>query len=594
MIVNERYLTRFYYASMVIVLVVAIMFVAVQPVSADPPYEGAPGARSVMVGGELFLGGNYIELGISAWGDFGTVGARPENFYGTDTRSNIGMSVDHDGFNHGYDYRADYFLPGSPEERFAVGYKVGEVTHANSNCPLCYVEPNTAMPTTITDQSSGDLLEATVVSTWEGTMEITQVISFTVNQKFFRNEVTLKNISGTAWDGARYMRTFDPDNTWDVSGEYVTDNTVTHTIAEDDKAVVKAETWCDDDLVYLAFDSRAPIFLYSTDPAAVASVFGFYNLDPYESEAYDDPHPKGETWRADVAITMTWDSGPLDIDESRTFVYYTSLDERDFEEVEEEIATTLTIDSSQGGSVTTPGEGDPVGTYDQGDVVHLVAAPDTGYHFVNWTGDTGEIANVNEASTTITMEGDYSITANFEDIAAQCIQTATDTGSACVTPSHGTMEDLLAVPAVSPAPRGVSFPHGMFEFEITGLDPGETVNVTIELPQPVPEGTVWWKHDGTRWYSLPNLNDNNVLGQGDNIMVIELTDGGLGDADGVADGTIVDPGGPGNPVPPLTVGWEGSPVNRLMVMAPWIALGAIMMAGATLLVVRRRRAQVQV
>jgi hypothetical protein len=34
-------------------------------------------------------------------------------------------------------------------------------------------------------------------------------------------------------------------------------------------------------------------------------------------------------------------------------------------------------------------------------------------HFVTWTGDITEIANVNFPSTTITMEGDYSIKANF-------------------------------------------------------------------------------------------------------------------------------------------------------------------------------------
>jgi uncharacterized repeat protein (TIGR02543 family) len=46
-------------------------------------------------------------------------------------------------------------------------------------------------------------------------------------------------------------------------------------------------------------------------------------------------------------------------------------------------------------------------------VVSLVAIPDAGYRFVNWTGDVGTITNVNAASTTITMNGDYSITANF-------------------------------------------------------------------------------------------------------------------------------------------------------------------------------------
>jgi len=72
----------------------------------------------------------------------------------------------------------------------------------------------------------------------------------------------------------------------------------------------------------------------------------------------------------------------------------------------------LTIDSTVGGNVTTPGEG-LFPDYDAGTVVDLVATPDAGYRFVNWTGDVGTIADVNAAATNITMNGDYSVTANF-------------------------------------------------------------------------------------------------------------------------------------------------------------------------------------
>ena len=76
----------------------------------------------------------------------------------------------------------------------------------------------------------------------------------------------------------------------------------------------------------------------------------------------------------------------------------------------------LTIASTAGGSVTMPGEG--VFSCDMCVVVNLVATPSSGYQFVNWTGDVGTIANVNAAVTTITLNGDYSITANFEAITA--------------------------------------------------------------------------------------------------------------------------------------------------------------------------------
>jgi len=71
----------------------------------------------------------------------------------------------------------------------------------------------------------------------------------------------------------------------------------------------------------------------------------------------------------------------------------------------------LTISSTEGGSVTSPGEG--TFTYDEGEVLDLVAEPEEGYRFVNWTGDVGTVANVNNATTTIVMDNHYSITANF-------------------------------------------------------------------------------------------------------------------------------------------------------------------------------------
>ena len=76
----------------------------------------------------------------------------------------------------------------------------------------------------------------------------------------------------------------------------------------------------------------------------------------------------------------------------------------------------LTISSTEGGSVTTPGEGRHHYCEEQGDRVNLVATPDAGYRFDRWTGDVGTIADVNDATTTITVNGDYSIKANFEEI----------------------------------------------------------------------------------------------------------------------------------------------------------------------------------
>lgn len=71
----------------------------------------------------------------------------------------------------------------------------------------------------------------------------------------------------------------------------------------------------------------------------------------------------------------------------------------------------LGISAMAGGSITTPGEGRF--THDSGMVVDLVATSPSGHKFAGETGDVDVIANVNAASTNITLNSDYCICAHF-------------------------------------------------------------------------------------------------------------------------------------------------------------------------------------
>jgi len=96
---------------------------------------------------------------------------------------------------------------------------------------------------------------------------------------------------------------------------------------------------------------------------------------------------------------------------------------------------SLSISSTAGGSVTAPGEG--VSIYEQGTVVSLVASPDSGYQFVNWIGDVGTIDSVSSASTNITMNHDYSITASFE-LPEYYLTISSTAGGSVISPGQGT------------------------------------------------------------------------------------------------------------------------------------------------------------
>lgn len=97
---------------------------------------------------------------------------------------------------------------------------------------------------------------------------------------------------------------------------------------------------------------------------------------------------------------------------------------------------SLTISSTSGGTVTTPGEGS-FGPYSYGTNVNLVALADSGYRFVSWTGHVGTLSDRYDPTTTIRMHGDYSIMANFA-VDDTCTLTLSSTrGGGVTTPGEG-------------------------------------------------------------------------------------------------------------------------------------------------------------
>jgi hypothetical protein len=115
---------------------------------------------------------------------------------------------------------------------------------------------------------------------------------------------------------------------------------------------------------------------------------------------------------------------------------------------------TLTIAGSAGGNVTTPGVGNF--TYYEGTVIYLLATPHAGYHFVDWSGNVSTISNVKRLATSITINGSYSIMANFEvDPPAQyMLAVMSAPGGSVIIPGEGTFTydvgtvvNLVAAPA---------------------------------------------------------------------------------------------------------------------------------------------------
>ncbi|GAB3537893.1 hypothetical protein GCM10027443_31690 [Pontibacter brevis] len=80
-------------------------------------------ADAQQVGGEAFLKGQYLEVGIAECGSFGTAGSAPAGYHPNMSGNRLGFVADAD--QNGWDigtppYNGEYFLPGSPEEGWGV------------------------------------------------------------------------------------------------------------------------------------------------------------------------------------------------------------------------------------------------------------------------------------------------------------------------------------------------------------------------------------------------------------------------------------------------------------------------------------------
>ncbi len=134
-------------------------------------------------------------------------------------------------------------------------------------------------------------------------------------------------------------------------------------------------------------------------------------------------------------------------------------------------------------------------------------------------------------------------------IANPAVASSSGTGTTTVTVDSGILVSLealaltdLPAAAQAEAPSDASFDDGLYRLIIDGVAVGGTVNVTLAVPTAFDAASdIYYKWDlANGWQSHPATNGADM-----NEIVLALTDGGAGDADGVANGQIVDPGGPG-------------------------------------------------
>jgi hypothetical protein len=145
-----------------------------------------------------------------------------------------------------------------------------------------------------------------------------------------------------------------------------------------------------------------------------------------------------------------------------------------------------------------------------------------------------------DAAATVAAKGKPSDTALVE----------TQAGVVTASISAGRFSRAASVEQPKQAPSDHIYPVGFLAFNVNQLEPGQTITLTLLLPEGVSAGS-FIKCAGPNGACAP------YPASAGNVVALELTDGGAGDGDGLADGVIHDPGAPANSLTPPDADGDG-------------------------------------
>jgi uncharacterized repeat protein (TIGR01451 family) len=172
-----------------------------------------------------------------------------------------------------------------------------------------------------------------------------------------------------------------------------------------------------------------------------------------------------------------------------------------------------------------------------------------------------------------------------------------DNGYVTIASPEGTaLLEVSASPAPMTLPMGVeALPQGLFDFTVEGLTPGDSVTVTLYLHASESELDGYWKYDEDTgsWTDVSSIATFGTAVISDTTVttvMLHLTDGGMGDLDGEANGTIVDPGAPSRAAPTsISLANFGQDASLAWQSLALLALLLVLLVGGAVTILQRRR-----
>lgn len=266
---------------------------------------------SQIEGSNVFLQGEYVEIGMNSCGVFGS-SALPTGVgllgvpYHINTGPGSGMILSGLGFicdsgaDGWADYCGDYFVPGSPVEGWCI--KIGSDSYINSD-QSCILND---IPGTITNYANNPSCDYQQAD-WSGSvggLNIVQSVVLGRYDLYFTIYVEICNTDTVDKYNVYYGRNVDPDNDAQQYGDYVTTNTVvSQAYLGDPISIVTA----------VAATSGCAVSLQSNEPNS-AVCFGGFATDPadqyWASTSIGLTHSFSGTNTADEAISLGlyWDT----------------------------------------------------------------------------------------------------------------------------------------------------------------------------------------------------------------------------------------------------------------------------------------------
>jgi hypothetical protein len=122
---------------------------------------------------------------------------------------------------------------------------------------------------------------------------------------------------------------------------------------------------------------------------------------------------------------------------------------------------------------------------------------------------------------------------------------------------HGPDAEITQAALMDPDSDTAEFPYGLIHLKLLTQSPGGDVSVTVLLPKPAPAGAGWQKYDpvdGTR----EDFSRFADFSSDRRSVTLSLSDGGIGDTDGVVNGIIIVSSGLSQPKQADASGGAGS------------------------------------